>query len=152
MWVVVSTHTRSLAFISAGLKTRDNLLKKLITQSPGHDSRRKRTYLSPEWLCICDLVCQLNVWSSGHHQMHQQGGHSWGIPRLIYRGGGGETSIMLKFKQKRLYLMCTIEIMKFTYFNEDGYLLWSIFWNIFLVLWNLTKAKERFVTRSIHWD
>lgn len=35
MWVVVSTHTWSLAFISAGLKTRDNLLKTFVTQHPG---------------------------------------------------------------------------------------------------------------------
>lgn len=33
MCVVVSTHTRSLAFVSAELKTRDNLFKKLVAQS-----------------------------------------------------------------------------------------------------------------------
>ncbi len=51
MWVVVSTHTRSLALVSAGLKTRDKLFKKLVTLSTGHDSggtSREGTYLSPE--------------------------------------------------------------------------------------------------------
>lgn len=106
MWAVVSTHTRSFAFISAGLKTRDKLFKTLVTLRAGHDSGGtswKGTYLSPEWLCICDWVYQLNVWSSGHHLMHLRGGHSWDIPGLICRGEEKKSSIMLGFKQKTLY-------------------------------------------------
>lgn len=51
MWVVVSTHTWSLAFISAGLKTRDNFLKTFVIQRPGQyfngktkKQKRKKTY------------------------------------------------------------------------------------------------------------
>lgn len=57
---------------------------------------------------------------------------------------GNETSIMLHALKKSAH-----SLKKCTHFKEDGFLLWSIFWNIFLVLWNLTKTKERFVTRDV---
>lgn len=44
--------------------------------------------------------------------------------------------------EKTVFNVQKILIITFTYFNEDGVLLWSIFCNTFLVLWNLRKTKE----------
>lgn len=49
MWLIVSTHTRSLVFTSAWLKTKDNPLKKLVIQSlamtPAEPAEKERTFL-----------------------------------------------------------------------------------------------------------
>lgn len=69
------------------VKNKRHLFKKLVRTSTSHDSgstSRKRTYLSLGWLCICGLVYQLNVWSSGQHLMRPRGGHSWDTPGLIW--------------------------------------------------------------------
>lgn len=52
----VSTHTRSLAFISAGLKTRNNFFKQRVKLNTGHDSssseRQTQTFLSYDFAYV----------------------------------------------------------------------------------------------------
>lgn len=88
MRVVVSTHTRSLAFISAGLKNKKQPLQDTCDTKHGpwlQRKWRKDTNLSPAGLCIRDSVGHLNAWSSGRRVMHRRGGHSWDKPTLIWK-------------------------------------------------------------------
>lgn len=94
---------------------------------------------------MCDLACQSNVWSSGHHQMRQQAGHSWDKPMWICGGEKVLLSHCVQLKPK----YSAVLLVKLTHFNEVGFLLISCF-NDFLVLWNLRMTQ--FATGQILWN
>lgn len=71
-----------------------------LERRPGQDSSNRGAYLSAVSPCICDLVCRSNVWTSGHHQMSRQAGHSWGKPMWICGEEGGEGPTVMLFPNK----------------------------------------------------
>lgn len=106
MCLWVSTHTRSLVFPSVWVFTKKqnrqdtSFLRNCLARRPGQGSSDRGAYLSAVSPCICDLVCRSNVWTSGHHQMSRQAGHSWGKPMWIC--GGGSPTVTL-FPNKTNY-------------------------------------------------